>query len=230
MQIYPGLPDGEIRQISLPEALFSDLFPLIDDFGELRLTLYLFWRLAQREGRYHYFRRTELEADKNLIEKLIAVHSSLDEALERAVQRESILEAHLEGERLYFPNSPQGRAVVQAIQAGEWRQVEDVQATSEPLPALPNIFRLYEENIGPLTPLIADAIAEAENEYPIEWIQDAIRISTERNKRSWRYTEAILRRWQREGRDVREKQKDQREPEEARRRYVEGEFSDFVEH
>ena len=79
--------------------------------------------------------------------------------------------------------------------------------------------------------MIADALGEAEDTYPTHWIEEAIQIAVERNKRSWRYAEAILERWQREGRDARkEKLKDRRDPEEARRQYIEGEFSDFVEH
>jgi len=39
-----------------------------------------------------------------------------------------------------------------------------------PPPERPNIFKLYEENIGPLTPLIADALKDAEKTYPPEWV------------------------------------------------------------
>ena len=94
-----------------------------------------------------------------------------------------------------------------------------------------NIFRLYEENIGPLTPLIAETLGEAEDTYPAEWIEDAIRIAVQSNKRTWRYVAAILERWQREGRhDKKEPSKDRSDTEEPHRKYVEGQFSDFIEH
>ncbi|PJF33740.1 MAG: hypothetical protein CUN49_17850, partial [Candidatus Thermofonsia Clade 1 bacterium] len=35
----------------------------------------------------------------------------------------------------------------------------------------------------------------AERTYPYEWIVAAIRAAVENNRRSWRYIEAILRRW-----------------------------------
>jgi len=66
-----------------------------------------------------------------------------------------------EADVFYFLNSPRGRAAAEAFQraigaprAGEARPIER-----------PNIFKLYEENIGPLTPIIADMLREAEKEY-----------------------------------------------------------------
>ncbi len=90
----------------------------------------------------------------------------------------------------------------------------------------PNIFRLYEENIGPLTPLIADTLREAEQTYPTDWIEEAIRKAVLNNARHWRYVEAILRNWKEKGRD----DTDRRDSEKDRRRYIEGEFADFIEH
>lgn len=64
----------------------------------------------------------------------------------------------------------------------------------------PDIFTLYEENIGMLTPLIADYLKEAESRYPRNWIVDAIKEAVSTNKRHWRYIASILERWQTEGR------------------------------
>ncbi len=62
-------------------------------------------------------------------------------------------------------------------------------------------FALYESNIGPLTPMIADALQDAEKTYPPDWIKDAIALAVENNKRNWRYCETILKRWQAGGKD-----------------------------
>ena len=62
------------------------------------------------------------------------------------------------------------------------------------------MFKRYEENIGPLTPLIADMLKDAEDVYTAEWISDAIGLAVENNKRNWKYIEAILKRWKEEGR------------------------------
>lgn len=62
-----------------------------------------------------------------------------------------------------------------------------------------NIFRLYESEIGIITPMIADKLAEAEGLYPAEWFEEAFKESAANSKRSWAYAEAILKRWARDG-------------------------------
>lgn len=63
----------------------------------------------------------------------------------------------------------------------------------------PDIFSLYEENIGMLTPMIADELREARKHYSETWIDDAIREAANQNKRRWSYISAILERWSSEG-------------------------------
>jgi DnaD/phage-associated family protein len=64
----------------------------------------------------------------------------------------------------------------------------------------PNIFVLYEQNIGLLSPLLADELKDAADHYPVEWIEAAFREAVQHNKRKWSYIRAILRRWETEGR------------------------------
>ena len=64
---------------------------------------------------------------------------------------------------------------------------------------------LYEQNVGPLTPLIADHLVRALETWPVEWIEDAVAESVAYNKRSWRYIQRILEGWQSEGREPRER-------------------------
>lgn len=56
----------------------------------------------------------------------------------------------------------------------------------------PNVFQLYEDNIGPLTPLIAERLKDAEESYPDSWLNDAIDQAVVNNARSWRYIETIF--------------------------------------
>ena len=67
--------------------------------------------------------------------------------------------------------------------------------TSEPRA---NIFALYEQHIGPYGHGVAEQLRAAEEEYPAEWIADAIAVAAERNARSWRYVDAVLRGWKQE--------------------------------
>jgi DNA replication protein DnaD len=47
-----------------------------------------------------------------------------------------------------------------------------------------------------------------------------------KNARNWKYIEAILRSWKEKGHD----EKDRRDSQEDRRKYIEGEYADFIEH
>jgi len=227
---FQGFPEGKSQITRLPQAFFRQLLPQIDHLGELKLTVYVFWRLEQVEGAFRFLRAADFAQDETFIQGL---GCPLEEALERAVKRGALLEARLEldgkAERLYLLNSPKGRAARHAIESGQWRPAEGAPAAPPSQPA--NIFRLYEENIGPLTPLIAEALGEAEDTYPAGWIEDAMRIAVEGNKRTWRYVAAILERWQREGRhDKKKAPQDRSDAAEAGRKYIEGEYSDYIEH
>jgi DnaD/phage-associated family protein len=57
-----------------------------------------------------------------------------------------------------------------------------------------SIFTLYEENIGPLTPLLAEELAEAEATYSPRRIEAAFKAAVEANVRRWSYVRAILER------------------------------------
>ncbi|HAL17968.1 MAG TPA: hypothetical protein DCP32_14855 [Anaerolineaceae bacterium] len=230
---FAGFPAGKSRLTRLPAAFFTDLLPEINHLGELKVTLYAFWFLDRMEGELRFIRYQDFASDTVLLAGLAnpqaAGLEALNEALERAVQHGSILRVQPAGdqdEAYYFINSPRGKAAAAALENGEWSP-QDTARTSQTLELeRPNIYRLYEQNVGPLTPLIADALREAEATYPMEWITEAVRAAVEANVRRWRYIDAILRaRLEREpdGTTRRETEKD-------RRRYVEGEFGDFIEH
>jgi DnaD/phage-associated family protein len=64
-----------------------------------------------------------------------------------------------------------------------------------------DLFSVYENNIGPITTMVADTLTDAEKTYPAQWIVEAIKLAVENNKRNWRYCDTILRRWQSDGKD-----------------------------
>ena len=61
------------------------------------------------------------------------------------------------------------------------------------------VFREYEQNIGALTPLIADHISDLLEHYPRDWISAAFREAVAHEARNLKYVEAILRRWKTDG-------------------------------
>jgi len=228
---FPGFLEDNPSQIRIPEQFFQQVLFEIKDRHELTLSLYIFWRLERMEGSFHYLRYSDLLEDRQLLQSLGSdpAHGQdvLDKALQKAIKRGTFLRAILTQEKrndsLICLNTPKGQAAVDAIKRGEWSMSDDIHPPVELYTERPNIFQLYEANIGPLTPLIADALRDAEKTYQENWIEDAFRIAVERNRRSWNYIEAILRRWQEGGRDDRKEQQDRRDTEEARRRYGEWE-------
>jgi DnaD/phage-associated family protein len=235
MKTFTGFPEGQVRFTQIPNIFFQQLLPEIDHLGELKTTLYAFWRLDNMAGSFRYLQRENFRQDEDFMQSLanepLAADTVLDEALERCLERGTFLKATLDIDAraidYYFLNTPKGRAAVQAIANGEWRHSGDPSLPLEMAVERPSIYSLYEENIGPLTPMIAETLQDAEDTYPDKWIEEAVRIAVENNVRRWSYVDAILKRWQEGGRDERE---DRRDTEKDRRRYVEGEFSDFIEH
>lgn len=210
MQKFDGFPEkSKLSPTAFPALFFSDLLPMIDDLAELKVTLFCFWALHQKEGTYRYLARREFSAARSLIEGLRAAQPGsdpeavLEAALARAVERGTLLcesvEVDAVVERFYFVNSERGRAAARQLREQQWYPGDEL-VSVEILPERPNIFRIYEQNIGNLTPMIADALRDAERDFPSEWLEDAIRAAVENNKRSWRYILGILKRWEKEGR------------------------------
>ncbi len=228
---FNGFPAGKVRFTRLPGPFFSELLPHIDSLAELKVTLYALWKLERMEGEARYLQPQDFTEDALFLAGLPGGEADLAAGLLAAVQRSTLLNAQLELDgqprEFYFLNSARGRALYEAVQNGEWQPSGDPRYPIELAHERPNIFALYERNIGALTPMMADALKDAEREYPHEWLEEAMRIAVENNARSWSYVQAILRRWQEDGRDER---RTEGNSEKDRRKYVEGEFSDFIEH
>lgn len=229
MPTFKGFPSGKVRFTPIPGPFFSELLPEIDHLGELKVTLYALWYLDQQEGNLRFIRREDFLADQRLTHSLSGPEA-LDEALERAVLRGTLLKVDSQGDQgtstVYLLNTARGRAAVKAIQNGDLQPSAGIRPPVTLDLDRPNIFKLYEENIGPLTPLVADSLREAEQTYPATWVEEAFRIAVENNVRRWRYIEAILRSWQEEGRD----EQNRGDAEKDRRKYVEGKYSVYFEH
>jgi DnaD/phage-associated family protein len=251
MTLFAGFPSGKNPYVPVPEVFFTVLLPEIEDMAELKVSLHLFWLLAQKRGDPRCVSDRELLADMVLLRSLKRkgdprpVEERLRHGLEQAVARGTILRIYLkllseasDEEELvgwYFFNTARSRKIVSELQGGELvpvsllagrdgEPVEQVQAyeDADQGEALrrtgtlrgerasqvqvqierPNIFVLYEQNIGLLSPLIADELRDAADTYPAEWIETAFREAVLHNKRKWSYIRAILRRWETEGRQA----------------------------
>jgi len=229
MKGFSGFP-GKTKFTPIPNLFFSAVLPQIDDLAELKVTLHILWAVYQKRGYPRFVTYRELLGNHVLMKGLESDGSPgelLQRSLDQAVSRGTLLRLTLERDGdvddLYFVNTEADRRAVARIESGELNLGALVRR--EPCPASqerPNIFTLYEQNIGMLSPIVAEELKEAEKLYPASWIEDAFREAVDLNKRNWRYISSILKRWAAEGKDDgehRRHSKAESDLEEFRRRY-----------
>ncbi|MFO8101794.1 MAG: DnaD domain protein [Dehalococcoidia bacterium] len=225
---FRGFP-SRTNYTPIPNSFFSALLPEIDDMAELKVTLYIFWALYRQKGYPKYITYSELRGDEALmtgIQTKDEAEYRLQHALEKAVKRGTLLSLRVENEEgtedLYFLNSEIERRAIIKIKGGEIQLDGIVRVEPASTEERPNIFALYEQHVGLLTPMMAEDLKEAENIYPASWIEDAFREAVDLNKRSWRYISKILERWASEGKSDGRTGKDSKadtDPKEFLRRY-----------
>ena len=206
---FSGFPP-KTDYIPVPAPLFGSLLEEIQDLGELQCALRLLFLLHRRRGSPRFVTAGALKADVVLLRALghgapeESPQTALELALEGCVARGLFLRLGVRfggrQEELLFLNTPADQRAMERIRRGELAlpSLPDLEPLEE-APLLRDIYTLYEENIGIITPLIADELRDAEEAYLPSWIQEAIQEAVANNKRNWRYITAILRRWAREG-------------------------------
>ncbi|MDO8716643.1 MAG: DnaD domain protein [Dehalococcoidales bacterium] len=210
MKPFGGFP-ARMEFTPVPNLFFSRLLAEIDDTAELKTLLCVFQAIYGKRGSPRFTTYNELTGNTGLMNSLGGGEKSagvLRTALAMAEKRGTILHLALDREGktedVYFLNTPPEQQVMDKIKNGEL-QLPDLTFKEQTCPdmaaEMPDIFTVYEENIGLLTPMIADELREAEKLYPEVWLRDAIKRAVEENKRKWSYIQAILERWTREGKD-----------------------------
>ena len=196
---FRGFPAGA-RATLIPNVLFSDVLPAIEDPAELVVSVYVFFVLGRKRAGGRWVTPAELATDPALRRALDRLAGGAEAALQRglaaAVCRGTLLRACAADDARYVLNDAAGRRAL-ALPEPAAEPANLARAMVDP----PTIYALYEENIGTISPLIADELRAAEEEYPQEWVEAAFREAVSRNRRSWRYVARILERWRDEGRD-----------------------------
>jgi DnaD/phage-associated family protein len=208
MKQLTGFP-AKMEFTPIPNFFLSAILPQINDISELKTTLHVLAALYRKRGYPRFVTYGELLGNASLMTNLRGGAKPPDEvlrrALEMATQRGTVIHMVLDrdgvSEDVYFLNTESDRQIVAKIQSGELRLsgLKAVGQTYAEVEEQPDIFTIYEQNVGMLTPMIAEELQEAEKLYPEVWIRDAIKEAVSLNKRNMRYIVRILERWSAEG-------------------------------
>lgn len=200
-------PLEHVTYIPLPLEALHEAVSSVDDLLELKIILVVLRALARQRPGQRWVAPRELLRDPSLSRAVASVRSEdrqplVATALRRACQRGILVCARggSQGAELRFALNSQ--ADRQALQAAGWAITAEglTPRPDESTPARSGIFELYEQNVGLVTPLLADELREAEQAYPADWVEDAFREAVGYNKRNWRYIKRILENWATEGR------------------------------
>ena len=198
------------RFTPVPNPIFGPLLEQIHDIAELKFVLRLIWLLHHKRGHPKYVYVSELMSDRTLAmglggESVPTRRRRVETTALKAAERGIIVsgEILLGGStlRVFMLNTKQNRKELSRLVVMDTRATDNI--TLEPWEGSvdrPNVYAIYEDNIGVLTPIIADQVREAEVVYPTGWLEDAIREAADRNRRNWRYIASILERWYQDGR------------------------------
>ena len=210
---FVGFPAGDLAEVSIPARLLTDLLSRIDSLTETRLTLYCYQQIGRLSGQAAWLRARDLRSDPvllDLMSGLSQLHTPqevLDDALEKALVRNALLGLELPGadgepdDKALFLNTEAGRRLRASMQvAGSAVRVDGgIPAVAQLSESEP--FRIYHQNFGLLTPVLADQLRSLIEDFPLSWVCEAMEIAIARNKKALAYVKAILNRWEQEARE-----------------------------
>ena len=195
-----GFPAG-VRSTPVPNQLLAGLLEEIDDLDELKLTLPAVWALHRKRGSPKWVTASEMCGDRTVARALRAAGSELervvDAKLNAAAERGTLLKVERKGEAGYYLNTEENRrslARTGALPAEALEQKPEAWPSLEAAEPVEGVFAAYEENIGPLTPVIVAHIQDALLDHTEESVVAAIQAAVDANARSWNYISAVLRR------------------------------------
>ena len=199
--------------ISLPDSFFTLMMPKIHDLAELKIVLYVTYLILRKQEHPHS------DISGVTYKELKSAICRLSAELDEETLRQALDLAIEHGTLLHSTSNIKG-------------VLEDIYTLPtlmyrSPQPPAINIFALYEQNIGMITPMIVEELKEAEKLYPPQWIEEAFKEAVTLNKRSWKYIARILERWASEGKDSGEYRRDIKK--DGPDKYVKGKYGHLVQ-
>lgn len=202
------------QPIMIPGWFLTGVAPRIREIAELQVML-AFFRLQPDAGdtsepvaEERLVRDGALQDSLKLDGAVQPPDSAIRRGIELAVARDSLLRFQVDqddGSAILWLllSTPENRQKLKRYRSGDLQPPEALDSGSRSGTverARPGVFKLYEQNIGLVTPIIADRLVEALELYPQSWIEDAIEAAVSYNRRNWRYMQRILETWATEGR------------------------------
>ena len=196
---FKGFPRS-VRYLPVPAPMFGPLLEQIKDASGFIITLRIIWMLQQKKGRLRYVSSEEVFGDK-ILSNALGSKEAIQNSINMVVKGGILLQIRRENASdAFMLNSESDREIASDI--GSIYESNDQPADPWEIENTPpEIYSLYEQNIGILTPIMSEKLTEAEGKYPAGWIKEAVEIAVEQNRRSWAYISRILERWDMEGRD-----------------------------
>ena len=197
----------------VPRSLITDILPAMTDLNELHVVLAMLRLVLEAGDVSAPFEESTFVRDRTLRDALRVVGSGnsadyrIATGLDLAVGRGVLLRFRtIEDQHelvWYTIATPEAKSAIDRMLQGESlppRSLWEGDSAPRIEPERPTVFRLYEQNIGLLSPIIADQLVRAMERYPREWIEDAIGEAVAYNRRNWRYIQRILQNWATTGR------------------------------
>ena len=201
-----GFPEP-MTYTPVPDSILGKFLEEFPDDHLLRCFLRILWHLHKSKDKIKAVDIATLDADA-VMRSILSNRSNpdlskLSIALKELYEFQLLLlvKADDDNENLLVMLNTQSNAKL--VERRGWIPTKFIQTTRTiPVPSQQsNVFGLYEQNIGLITPLIADELRDMENEYPIAWVEEAVQLAVIYNRKSIRYISRILERWRNEGRD-----------------------------
>lgn len=194
------------RATAIPNAFFAGALPAMRAPGDLLAFLWTARLVQEQRGEARFVTAAQVWAAPGAadsFERLAGGRASLERGLAACAELGALLALDLavggERETVYFVNNPASRRAVARARAGELALRPDALVHEPPRERAPDIFLLYEEHIGTITPMVGERLLAAAERFPAHLVEAAFREAAERNVRNWRYIERILERWAEEG-------------------------------
>jgi DnaD/phage-associated family protein len=194
--------------VQIDDELFRKVLPRIRDLGQLKAVLYVAFMAARDRNPavpISALRAPDILRDIAGTGSPEPAEDRLKAGLDRAVADGTLLRlVRRNGGRtevVFLLGTDDNEQLVRRLMAGDDVAAESltVEDETEVTVFRPNVFSLYERSVGPLTPLVAERLRDAERSYPRIWIERALDEAVHYNRRNWRYIEAILARWEKTG-------------------------------